>query len=262
MSLSSFCRYRLRGLSLIEIVIAMTILSFGCLVVFRMFHLGISYSGTIGDEATASIIAQKKLDEIRGWAYERQSGAYNFVKGDWSIWDDKTTTDSDYSKFRVSTYVEEHELKSPSSSVQPYHIMSHSAKIVKVVVAWISGAIPRDFTAVTVIGEPVREISDLGSTAAVILVLGPGDSHTFTAPTAVDENADPIQDISFNWYLKIWTANGTLISSGDTARLTNSLKLPDGSTTSMDGNCSVYCIARYAGKAIRKNVQTVEMHKI
>ncbi|MGV8119037.1 MAG: prepilin-type N-terminal cleavage/methylation domain-containing protein [Candidatus Xenobiia bacterium LiM19] len=262
MSLLSHWRHRLRGLSLIEVIIAMTILTFGCLVVFRMFHLGIYYSGTIGDEAMASVIAQKKLDEIRGWAYEKQSNAYNFVKGDWSIWDNKTVTDSEYSKFQINTFVEDYALKSPSSNVQPYHQMSHSAKIVKVVVLWTSGALPRDFTVVTVIGEPARESSGSLMVMAAILELGPGDSHTFTTPELVDENNDHIEDLSFRWYIGISTANGTLASSDDKATLINSLKLPDGSTISMDGYCSVYCMARCAGKIIKQNVQTVQMHKI
>lgn len=250
-----------RGLSLIEVIIALTILTFGCLTVFRMFHLGISYSGNIGDEAMASVIAQKKLDEIRSWAYRKQSGAYNFVKGDWAIWDDKTFVDSEYSKFHIVTHVEDHELKSPSSNVQPYHQMSGSAKIVKVVVSWVSGALPRDFSVVSIIGEPAREGTICTDTTAASIELGPGESHIFTAPQAVDANGDSVKDISYRWYIKTMTANGTLLNYANKATLTNEVRLPDGSTTSMDGYCQVYCIAKYAGKDLGMTGQTVLMHK-
>jgi|GEM_PF-1429275 hypothetical protein len=250
-----------RGLSLIEVIIALTILTFGCLTVFRMFHLGISYSGNIGDEAMASVIAQKKLDEIRSWAYRKQSGAYNFVKGDWAIWDDKTFVDSEYSKFRIATLVEDRELKSPSSNVQPYHQMSCSAKIVKVVVSWVSGALPREFSVVSVIGEPVREGTICTAITSEIIELGPGESHIFTAPQSVDANGDSVKDISYRWYIKTMTANGTLLNYANKATLTNEVRLPDGTTTAMDGYCKVYCIARYAGKDLGTTMQTVLMHK-
>jgi type II secretory pathway component PulJ len=200
------------GFTIAESLVALSILFIGCLFVFRMFHLAVSTSGTLGDEALAAIIAQNRMEEIRGWAIEKESAGINFVKGDWTQFDGITVADTDDPRFRTTSHVASYPLYSPAKTIPSSKILNSSARIVKVTTEWDSKAGRKSFTLTGLIGEPLRKIKKVEYTVTE-KSLGPDESSVIEA-APLDEDLAKIDDLTLHWYIEPLTANGTVSSSG------------------------------------------------
>ncbi len=244
-----------RGFSLIEIVTSMTILFIGCFFVFRMFLAAVHYSGTISNEVIACILAQRRIEEIRGWAYRDTTGSSNFTTGDWSIFN-SSTTDPIHAQFNIRTDVSRQPLISPSSSLQPGKFFEHSAMCVKVEVSWRSGVLPKNVTLITIIGEPYRkpDYITLDSDKATPITLGANQKVKFTAK-GFDNNNREINDITFHWSVLPVTANGTVTPLDNFRKdldFKNSVNLINGGTSATNGVCRVNAILFVGGKVINQ----------
>jgi hypothetical protein len=218
-----------------------------------MFHVALYTSQCQGDEAIASILAQRKLEEIRGWAYERTSGGHNFFSGDWSRFHNKEWTDSSYSKFLVRAWNEVSPVAMPFRGFHgPARTLTRSARVVKVEVSWTAASLPRVVRFVTLIGEPRPDSARVVVAPAGDIMLGPFESVQFTA-RCEDADGQEIPNVPFHWHVAPMTANGTVSTVPNqlnTAVFTNMVRRLDGAVIATEGLCKVCAVARVAGEEV------------
>jgi len=215
-----------KGFTLIEVLVSMTILLIVCLVIFNMFHAALKYSGHIKSELIASVIADKKIEEIRAWAYkfDNTQKEYNFNL-DWSGYSPYVGTDPLNPKFEVSTKVrrggpyynplpiDDTSLYFPSTGTEKdqefKRIMNNSMVRVQVKVSWDDKK--RSFTTVTCIAEPTRQLSAI--TITPISVNNPvlKDEINVYEAQGYDQYNKKIYDLVYKWYVYPKTGNGEAI---------------------------------------------------
>lgn len=241
------------GFTLVEIMTAMTVLFIGCFFVFRMFHLALYSSGSIGDETLAAIIAKKRIEEIRGWAYNQPGEKSNYINGDWKKFI-TSFCDPQFSKFAVDTDIAIKPLFSPSSGISPSKSLSSSARCIKVTVSWNSATGKKNVTLLTIMGEPRREAANIKVLPDSEVNVNAFAETNFTAVGYDSENKE-IPDLAFRWGVQPITGTGSISYSGlgSSAVFKNSLGMaPDGGETATGGLCKVYAISRVYGKDMEK----------
>jgi len=219
----------LLGFTLLEILVALSLLFTGCLFIFKMFHMAIYSSGNISDEAIAIVLAKKRMEEIRAWAHRRSTGIlFNFNTGDWDALRNKVETDPLHPDFRIRISNELKPLRSPSSTTVPNITLAASTRIVKVEVSWDSAAGHKSVELVTLIAEPYRKLKELVVTSAP-----QADGTVLYTCKGYDDDHNIIEDC-FHWHVNPYTGNGTVsaIGAGSEATFTQ--------TTA--GNCGVYAV--------------------
>ncbi len=239
------------GLTLVEIVTSMTVLFIGIFFTFNMFHQAIYYSASVGDEVIASLIAHRKMEEIRGWACELHSGRYNFNAGNWEIWNNVVAPDTVYPKFQICINSKLHPLNSPSTTLAPNRALKYSTRIVKVEILWTSGAVRKNLKVISLIGEPLRQIASLDYNVTGSTRLAPYEFNDLEVQ-GFDAGGEEIEDLTFHWNIAPITANGTVSYSGTgrNSRFTNSVTKFDGTTTTTVGTCNVYAITNTMSSAL------------
>jgi len=240
---------------MVEIIVAMSIMFMGALFVFKMFHLALYMSGSVGDEAIASILAQRKMEQIRGWAWQKtgMGGAFNFFAGDWNVFHDKVETDPTYPKFTILSKVASHQIEMPFTGFPGNSsILLKSSKVVKVQVSWKVASMEKNVSLVTLVGEPRADSARVVVAPGGSIVLGPHERMTFTA-RCEDSDGNEIPNVPFHWHVNPMTGNGVVTWSKrnpSTATFTNHVQRLDGTIVVTEGNCRVSAVARVAGEEV------------
>lgn len=226
------------GMTIVEVVCAMVIFFVGCLFLFKMFHLAIWSSGTLSDDAMATIIAKKKMESIRAWCSQPSGSSDNFSSSGWSSLNGTVETDPEYPRFTIRAYNTPQPLACPASVVQPNRMLTASARAVKVEVAWKVGNSEKKFNLVTIVGEPRRELFRVAVLPGGDITLGPLESQTFTAE-AYDKAGNQINDLVYKWYPRPETATGTLSGNiGPSVDFSNYL-MRKGNEVAQEGDCKI-----------------------
>jgi type II secretory pathway pseudopilin PulG len=215
-------RKRSHGLTLVEIIVSITVLFIGFYFTFRMLSEGVRYSGGAGKEAYAALLARNKMEEMRAWAYRQTGGRYNFNDDVWTPYDGKKESAGE--DFELRTLTVWKELYSPCTSLTETldRKMSKSFRSAKVEVWYTRGlAHQKGFTLVTLIGEPRRLPETL--TVTVVPSTLNKDKSAECNVEAVDGNGNPINDLTYKWYVLPATGNGTIkyLGNGEKADFYN-----------------------------------------
>ena len=215
-----------KAFTLVEILVSMTILLTVCLVLFNMFHASLKYSMNVKSGAIAAVLAEKKIEEIRAWAYRFDDAAeqYNF-NSEWVPYSSYTGADSDNPDFQVAVKVRKGgpTYYLPPNDNSPFYFpstgtekeklfkrtMNNSMARVQVTISWDKGR--KNFTTVTCIAEPARQLSSVSisniSSHNPLLK----DSKNIYEATGYDVYNKKIDDLVFKWYVFPSSGNGEVI---------------------------------------------------
>jgi hypothetical protein len=245
------------GVSLLETLFALFLLTGASLLVVVLFHSGLQRSRLAYVEAEARIVARDVLADLRSRAQDgelmRPSDLSSFRAN---------YRHPDLPHLQVEVFAEMGSLYSPSSGEEAEYdeserrIMSESAAKVEVKVSWDEGK--RHLRVISLIGESPKSIERVE-----VLGAGPiagGESAIFTA-SAYDQNGDKIEDAFFVWWVDPLTATGTVIPTHDTrtALLLNQSRAADGSTATSVGDCRLAVLSSYDGMEVIGYSDTITM---
>jgi Tfp pilus assembly protein PilV len=225
-----------RGFTLHETMVAIVILMIAFMLVFNLLHTSLRYGRRVESQIFASIIAEKKMEEIRDWATQKSGTQYNF-ESNWSYYSGSVQADSGFPEYKVSVSVRDALLLSPCDAVEAAspgsaRRLSGSAKKVKVTVSWDSSDPTKGISILSLIREPPRTFATMtvASVSAIPNPLSRDASVQFSAK-ARDNNGNVINDMILVWYVEPMTGNGTVeqSSDGSTATFCNHIRMADGS---------------------------------
>lgn len=241
-----------RGLTILETVIAVFVLTAAVLVVTALFPAGLRHLRKAEAAHMAACIAENRLEQVRAWSNTPQGSGYGF--DDFSAYDGMAASDPDHPEYQVAVHAIDQSLYSPSSqfeetAVGPKREFTGTFKKVQVTVRWEGESL----TTVTYLADPTRRLRtatpvEIVPTSPIPNPLPQGDSVTFEA-NGYDQDGRRIPDLRFRWYIVPITGNGTIDPSRDglSAVFTNSVTI--GSTVKYTGGaCQVAARATYRGE--------------
>jgi hypothetical protein len=248
---------RSRGVSLLETLFALFLLTGASLLVVVLFHSGLQRSRLAYVETEARVVARDVLSDLRSKA---QNGGLS-GPGDLSSFE-TTYRHPDLPHLQVEVQAEMATLCSPSSGDESQYsdsekrVMTESAAKVQVKVSWDDGQ--RHLRVISLIGESQKnldrvEVSGAGPVAA-------GESAVFSA-VAFDQDGQKIEDAFFVWWVDPLTATGTVIPSHDTrsAVLLNQTRTAGGTVATSVGDCRLAVLTSYDGKEVIGYSSTIGM---
>ena len=246
-----------RAVSLLETVIAMFVLIGAVLVIVSLFHSSLRYSTMVESRQLATVVAEKKLAQIRAWSRQPTPGGFNYDTID--TYPKGPAPDPDYPAFTVTTEVKDQLQASPCTTAESLHgararFMRQSVKLVRVTVSWHARDPSKRVRLTSWVAEPPRGPCTLVLSPASPPVPVPRHDPpnslgavTFTVK-AVDRNNRTIDDVFFNWSWKPGTGKGTLAvnnRSGTSATFTNRISKDPFWT---GGECTAAVRAVYCGR--------------
>jgi Tfp pilus assembly protein PilV len=255
---------RTEGFTLVETLVSMTVLIIAFLLVFNLFHASLRYGSDIEKQVFASVIATKKIEDIRKWSSTRAAGRYNF-NSDWSAYSGVTGADHENPEYRVAVEVRDVSLESPSSALETAHAASDrrrltsSAKKVRVTVSWEARNATKTLSVVSFVKEPIRSLRASNPVVvtplSVIPATVPRDGVVDFAADAYDTDDLVIDDVKFAWYVDPADGNGSVTPSHDgrTGVFANYVEVPNPSPPPAatrlytGGACRVKARIVYAG---------------
>ncbi|MCL5773827.1 MAG: prepilin-type N-terminal cleavage/methylation domain-containing protein [Firmicutes bacterium] len=232
-----------KGFTLLEILVAMAILVTTTLIVLRMIDFACASSAVINKSVLATIIAEKKVEEIRNWACSRADGTrYNFYAGNWSLYNGTLAADLEHPDFTVKAENFRQFSYSPASNLTSPFELKDSVRKVQVKVSWEQGGANKSITLVTYIGEPLRLPAKVEVTPSGAQTVNAGEQISFSAQ-AYDANNEAIPDMVYKWYVVPETSNGTvIIDPADSSKSVFQARYQQADGTWRDspaGNCKV-----------------------
>jgi len=224
---------RLRGLSLVETLIAFFLLSCGILLITQLFLYSLRYTRQVEERARGLLVAERSLQRLRDWAGQVNAGKLNYL-GSWAAYDGVTLTDPDDADFSVHYEVADDNLVAPCrefESLQPpdqQGIMPASAKRVSVAVSWRGGSL----NLAGLIEEPPRlwrAVNPLVVNGTPPNPVTMANLATFTV-SAYDSNGEAISDLEYRWYVQAMSSSGTVTAgnNGTSATFVPQIVLADG----------------------------------
>ena len=254
-----------RGLSLAETVLSLFLLAFSIILCTNLFHVGLRYSGRVEQEAVATLIAQKKLAEIRAWASTRVPGGFHF--DDWTPYANFTTNDPDQPGYLINVVARPAPLLDPCTSFGALFLPANQTRLqasyqkVTATVTWGAGP---GIALTTLIGDPVREWRV--NTPLVITQISLAGNPLPRSQDAVfkvegyDSDNRLIPDLMYNWYVVPLTGNGTITNQSpghSQVTLTHKIRLLNGNWGFAPGPSSCALRARSIFRGQERTVDVV-----
>ncbi len=257
---------RRRGLTLSETVLAIFLLVSGFVVMFRLMHAALQYQATIDSQQTAVMLAERQLEEIRAWSWEKHGPGGGGEFSDWTQCPGLGGPGpaEGYPDFQVTVDAVAQQLYSPCSLFEEAYptatdrrALDDAARRVTVTVAWRD----RSFTLRSLVAAPTGEpaatdpvVVSPGNPAS----LAPGAASSLLTAAAYDSDGRELPNLTFVWYTS-GVGDGTINATRDgrRARLVNqifdSTPPPTGpNPTGVGvGPCQVVARGRYRGKEVR-----------
>lgn len=204
-----------RGLSLVETLIAIFIITFAVLEMAALFRSLLDGAKRANKVTLANVLASKRMEEIIYWAGEDD----NFK--DWSSIDGAKVSDSQYPDFVIQSDSEAVVQYSPCSltelrfPVAEQRIMKSSARKVRVRVTWSPTNIRNQVILHSLVGAPLPELDKVVIKGSIPGTIGPSGSSVALTVRGEDAAGKVISDLFFDWTLMAGTGNGELQPSRD-----------------------------------------------
>ncbi|MCA9795917.1 MAG: hypothetical protein KC910_29115 [Candidatus Eremiobacteraeota bacterium] len=253
-----------RGGSLIETTIGMFVLVAGLFVTTQLFHSSLTYSARAEQAAIATMLSQRTLAEIRGWARQPAAPAFNF-EGAWAPYDGTTIVPPDYPEYAIDVSLQSPQLDSPCSLLEAQHAgdqrrLATTYRKVRVQVRWGRGTATERVSLTSLVSSPPRDLTGvnvvLTPVGAVPPLLGHDLPVTYQAELR-DGAGTLIPDALFVWSAQARPGMGTVTNArrdGSQASLSNFIDNPDGSRRYAGGSCALVARTRYQGVDFRGEV--------
>jgi Tfp pilus assembly protein PilV len=207
-----------RGLTLVEVVIAIFIITGAMLTLMSLLDSGLTKSSTVEKRMTASDVAERRIAAIRSWAQNStswDSGA-GFPSGN----------DSTYPVYLITQAMINDTTTPPFNISSPCTTQGGSTRVLtrsycklQVNVTYPPYGSGDILSLTTLIDDPPRSwrasnpivITPSGSAPSTV---PPNTPFTFTA-TGYDSNNAPIPDLFFKFYVLPGTGDGSVSNGGD-----------------------------------------------
>lgn len=246
---------RARGLSLAETVLALFLLTAGCLMMVQLFHQASRAERRTRQVESAIALGEKTLARVRSWA----SQPANF-DSNWATWN-TTVTDPEYPGLSVamSCTGTGRALASPASRLEnPYGAKARQllrmVVPVRARVAWGSGP-QENLTLITYCASPVHPMAANAQVELNNLPASPLSANQVAQVQAQlrDGAGQPLAGVTFNWSLIPVSGNGSLRPdlqdrTGQAMSLQNMCYLPTGQQAILPGEAAVSVQCRYRGR--------------
>lgn len=245
-----------RGLSLMETLIAIFIITFAVLEMAALFHAALDGARRTKKVAVATTLANKRMEEIVYWA------SYDNHFANWSSIDGNQSSDSLYPDFLVTSESEPLTQYSPCSlteqrfPVAEQRTMVSSARKVRVRVTWAPSDARNEVDLYGVVGAPARLLDQVEINETIPLPVGPFGSSVNLTVKALDEEGQPISDLFYDWSLAAGRGNGELTPARDgrSAALTDHVYNPGTETyQAAPGSALLKVRATYMGVTKKQN---------
>lgn len=232
------------GFSLVESLLASSVLLVAMLILFQLFHVGMRYFSWVERRALATAVAERRLAELRNWS-RTQNGWIGYPAGPDPLEPD----------FQISVTLSNYPLLTPcrelESNFADTRQMNQSARLARVRVLWNRGRIDLH----TLLVDRFRGWRNPNPIEIVATIPG---AVTVTSPLSLtargfDSGGQAIADLCFSWYVEgvpPAAALGTIVPSRDgrSATFTNQSQRSDGSYAASTGQCKIKVRAIYDGQ--------------
>ena len=248
-----------RGLSLIETLIALFIITFAVLEMAALFHSALEGSKRASQVSLASTIASKRMAEVIYWAGDGN----NF--SNWTSIDGAEGPDTQFPDFLVRSDSEMSTQYSPCSLTElqfplgQQRLLSSSLRKVRVRVTWAPSG-PRDkIELFSLVGAPAPILDQIKINETIPSPVGSfGTSLPLTAE-GLDPLGRPIADLFFAWTLSPGTGNAELTEGRDgrSSQLRNQVYNPVTSAYEVapgSAKLRLGCSLRGVKKSLRKDI--------
>ncbi len=247
-----------RGLSLVEVVIALGLLVTGVLFLLPMMQYALRYSQEVEKSKLAAQLAEAELERLRSWAARPTAAGFQFDELD--SYPSATSANPERPDFLVSVAVAPITLYSPNSLLEGVcpsdnrRMLQNSARKVRVTVSWPSFGRRAQLHIASLIAAPTRRFRAHQPIEVVGVVPGPPLAKNATLDfqvRAFDENNREIDDLFYDWSVERTSGGGTisfLSRDGRRATFQNRSRTALGGAYYTGGNCRVKAIARYRGE--------------
>jgi type II secretory pathway pseudopilin PulG len=200
------------GVTLLEAVVALMILSGATLSVLTLFHLGLRHQTQSSQRVLAVSLAEQRIEELRHRA--RTPAGFRQLRSFSQVY----TPDSERPKFRVATRVNEEEIHSPCSAFDQLddpRLIDASALRLTTYVVWNPNTPGVRLTAL--VTEPRLEHSnvrwnDIPASLAK-------DQDVRVSADLLDLSEQPIPGVKFQFWIKPRTSTATLRRARDGRQL-------------------------------------------
>jgi Tfp pilus assembly protein PilV len=245
------------GLSLLETVIALFLFTAAALVTVALFHSALHRTTKIQQGATARLVAEEAVAEMRAEFAESSYGTKDpdSFKRNYPV--------PDHPGFQVDIQADWAQLQSPSNPLNlelpatQRKVMDRSAIRTEVTVSWNEG---RDtYSLVTLIEEPTTELDR-------VRITGPGGTLAARATQEYqaigeDANGNVIEDLTFLWWVEPMSGTGTVTANHAEGKgiLVNEAQIADGTTVVAPGSMRLKVVSKYRGKEVAGNSATIQL---
>lgn len=236
---------RLRGLSLIETIIATFLLVGGFLITVALFHSSLRYTTQIERVSIASLLGERTVHEIQSWARN-----LNNYRSSWSAYDGATRVDPSYPEHRILTEVSKNSggpphplLASPCTALENLQAvgqrktLANSCRRVRITVGWPPYTPGSQLRMQCLVPEPRLTWRATNPIVVTLSGAGPLSHNETTTVTAqgFDSTGTAIPDLVYNFYVQPdvppTMASITQNRQGTSATLTHVINLLNGSST-------------------------------
>ena len=213
---------RRRGLSLTEAIVAIFIIVYCVLTVFRLLHMGIDMDGRAERSLTAAIVCEKQLARVRQWA----SDITRFNSTSWAPITG-TYPDSDFPQYSVTVSNTQWTVYSPCTQIEenwksfgspPQDLrraMTSSFQKVVVNVSWDTNVPTSQVLIASLVGAPTQVGKVIQLTTPGSHMLSRDATVTFSGLSMVDAHGDTIPDVFFAWAQAPYGPQGSVGSFPD-----------------------------------------------
>jgi hypothetical protein len=217
------------GLTLVETVVSLFIITGCLLIIIKMIFSGADVQRRAGFNEKAAMIGERHLGRLRTWASD-PNNFYNAAL--WATVAPATkSADSDHPEFTVTIQAVKQPLYSPceqaearfASPTEERRVLKDSYYKVQVSVAWAPVADKNQLTLVTLIGAPDHPVHHVETTTSDAGPLARDEEANLTVK-ALDANGNVIPDHFWSWSQQPATGVGSVGSfpalerSGATAK--------------------------------------------
>lgn len=244
----------MKGVSLVECIVSVFVLTVAMLLMVNLFHASLRYQRELEVRSQALLQANARLAEVRAWARDPD----NFASG-WGPYNGTTFSDplTPNITLRVDCDPNGRPLYTPCQSLEaPYgadaRILTRTVVPVRVTASWGGTG---QLTVFTYVGQPVPAAADRTASVLILGAVASPMPSGATAPLSVsgtDGAGRPLHDMLYEWNVQSDGGNARIQPGTDrvgrAATLENLVQLsPVMPPASVPGDIQVKARTRYHG---------------